>query len=265
MLGIVNVSEYRERKNNKNFIDETNKRYKTFTAISFFKRKDKIYWVCKCDCGFEKIIYSSNLRRGHFLSCSCDPESRNHISKDHEGETHYMWHIKERVSDNKKGVYHRCVCDCGNEKVVEVDNILRAYSKCCGCLGKENIKNYVLNIKKKPYNIAALNELYERYKRNANHRNLDFSLSKECFEVLIKNNCFYCGEVPLTIILLKRKEAINNPYLFNGIDRLDNNKGYIEDNVVTCCKKCNIMKHVLKKDDFINHVGKIYNNLKDKL
>lgn len=28
-------------------------------------------WICKCDCGNEVVVYSSNLRTGHTKSCGC--------------------------------------------------------------------------------------------------------------------------------------------------------------------------------------------------
>ena len=30
-----------------------------------------VYWRCKCDCGNEKVINGSNLRRGLTKSCGC--------------------------------------------------------------------------------------------------------------------------------------------------------------------------------------------------
>lgn len=54
-------------------------------------------------------------------------------------------------------------------------------------------------------------------------------------------NCEYCGT----------KEKL-------GVDRIDNTKGYIKGNCVTCCKWCNMMKKNLSVEDFIKHITKIY-------
>jgi len=35
------------------------------------KGNKKRYWLCRCDCGIEKIVESSNLRNGHSKSCGC--------------------------------------------------------------------------------------------------------------------------------------------------------------------------------------------------
>lgn len=74
---------------------------------------------------------------------------------------------------------------------------------------------------------------YYYTKSSANVRNLDFKLTKEEVKILHKQKCVYCNRNPNQ----------GNKYKFNGIDRLDNNKGYIKINCVTCCRKCNRSKN----------------------
>lgn len=52
----------------------------------------------------------------------------------------------------------------------------------------------------------------------------------------------------------KRIELSGKRY---GIDRLDNNKGYSPNNVVTCCFQCNRAKNNKDAKDFINWAIKI--------
>lgn len=47
----------------------------------------------------------------------------------------------------------------------------------------------------------------------------------------------------------------------SGIDRVDNNKGYVEGNCVSCCFYCNSYKSDRLVKDFKNHVLKLYNKL----
>lgn len=35
------------------------------------KIKNRIYWLCKCDCGKNKVILGLNLRKGYTTSCGC--------------------------------------------------------------------------------------------------------------------------------------------------------------------------------------------------
>ena len=74
---------------------------------------------------------------------------------------------------------------------------------------------------------------YRRYITSAKNRKLEFDISFNEFENIVKQSCHYCG-----------KEGY-------GIDRVDSGKGYIKNNSVPCCSVCNIMKNDSTKDDFI--------------
>lgn len=89
------------------------------------------------------------------------------------------------------------------------------------------------------------------YRRNARYRNVLFELTLTQFYYLTKEKCFYCGNPPFNLI---RK------YIHNGIDRVDNNKGYIIGNAVPCCKRCNVAKGSMTVEEFRNHIEFIYNN-----
>lgn len=53
-------------------IDLTGKKFGKLTVISRVKNRGRyVYWHCKCDCGNEKEICGSSLKRGHTTSCGC--------------------------------------------------------------------------------------------------------------------------------------------------------------------------------------------------
>lgn len=89
---------------------------------------------------------------------------------------------------------------------------------------------------------------YHEYLKSARKRNYEFSLTKEDCEKFYNTQCYYC----------------NNQINGLGIDRIDNDKGYILNNVVPCCYRCNIMKNNYTKDSFIDHMKQILNNLETK-
>lgn len=105
--------------------------------------------------------------------------------------------------------------------------------------------------------------LYRVYKKSAKIRNLTFDLSFELFNEIITNNCAYCGAaptIPTTQKYMKARQFTSDPDVgFNGIDRVDSNKGYTQENCVPCCIKCNNMKWDYSKQDFLEHIRKIYN------
>lgn len=51
----------------------------------------------------------------------------------------------------------------------------------------------------------------------------------------------------------------NGAYTYNGIDRVDNNKGYTITNSVPCCKDCNFAKRDMTHDEFIAWVTRVFN------
>ena len=91
---------------------------------------------------------------------------------------------------------------------------------------------------------------YLTYKQSAKQRHLEFTLSKDVFEVEIKKDCYLCGK--------KMSEHHKN-----GLDRFDNSVGYTMENIRPCCRDCNYMKFKSSYDDFINKCRKVcdHNNI----
>lgn len=53
-------------------IDLTGKRFGSLTVIKRVEnRGNRLYWLCRCDCGNLREISGSNLRLGHTKSCGC--------------------------------------------------------------------------------------------------------------------------------------------------------------------------------------------------
>lgn len=57
--------------------DLTGQRFGRLVALSCQRRNGprggrvKVFWICKCDCGNETRVESSNLNNGHIKSCGC--------------------------------------------------------------------------------------------------------------------------------------------------------------------------------------------------
>ena len=91
------------------------------------------------------------------------------------------------------------------------------------------------------------------YLGSARRRNVPFELTREEFAGLICLPCFYCGDPPAERMINSYKAFM----VCNGIDRVDNTKGYTRDNCVTACKTCNVAKAALGQQEFINHCKKV--------
>jgi len=90
---------------------------------------------------------------------------------------------------------------------------------------------------------------YSRYKNRALKKQLDFEMTPWDYDNIINKDCYLCG---------KRNDNSHK----NGIDRIDNNKGYLLDNVKPCCGECNYMKKNYELGDIINKFMLIYENHK---
>jgi len=149
---------------------------------------------------------------------------------------------KSNKVDKRHNQYWICKCDCGNIKEVRGHHLGKSINSC-GCLAKL------------PKGESCFNQIYECYKRNAKIANHSFKLTKVEFKKLTQQNCAYCGESPTQV---KKIQRSNGVFIYNGVDRVDNSKGYATKNCVPCCKTCNLMKRTLSYKEFINKIKQIY-------
>lgn len=88
------------------------------------------------------------------------------------------------------------------------------------------------------------------------------TLSEEDVEGIIFERCHYCGELPnhyRTLGSGKWRRVSTVPS--NGVDRRDSSVGYIPDNCLPCCTKCNYMKRDYTYEEFVTHIKQMCVNL----
>lgn len=167
-------------------------------------------------------------------------------------------HIRQLIRDDEKE---------NNIKYCDIDrgcfNKIISGSKCeeCKNIEKEKVSKEINNLrqkhniiidkisnkldKKQEDNTICVAELWRGLQKNAYSRSLLFTLTENDFEKLIIKPCYYCGFVSNTRL--------------NGIDRMNNNKGYILSNCISCCKMCNIIKNMQHPNEFLDKVDIINN------
>jgi hypothetical protein len=164
------------------------------------------------------------------------------------GQCFGTWTVIHRGSSNLGGLVRwHCICDCGVERDIASNSLRKGITSKCGCSGGR--------YRGLPPGEAAFNKLYYRQRSDGRRLGREWALSKEQFRVLTKGNCVYCGKVPSRNF--NGHPTFNGTYLYNGIDRVDNNRGYTIDNCVSCCWECNSMKHTRTPAIFLAHIKAI--------
>lgn len=162
-----------------------------------------------------------------------------------------------------------CKCDCGIIKVVLTNKLRSGKVKSCGCLNIEKRKSRIqkmIQVRKK-YSAQEASAM-KIYKSRYSDGNISF---KE-FLKLSSLNCYYCNNTPngkynesLYDARRSKHAKENGFFIYNGLDRIDQSKPHNINNVVTCCKTCNMCKRTMSHDQFLLFIEKIYLNIKLKM
>lgn len=100
---------------------------------------------------------------------------------------------------------------------------------------------------------TGLGLAYSLAKQSAERRNYAFNISRAQFFRIAQQDCHWCGSPPSN----KLKHSVK----YSGIDRVDNNKPYTMNNVVPCCKRCNVAKNDMTVGQFKKHIKRIHKHL----
>ena len=178
--------------------------------------------------------------------------------------------IQSEYVNNRNGrnvLKWRCLCDCGNTTFQPSYMLTQGHTKHCGCEGKRikklNLLNhvYIPGSRPKPNAESAKNNVFLEYKISARKKGIPFTLSKNYLLSITDKNCFYCNSTPSNI---KKSRYSGEDYIYNGLDRIVPEKGYVPENVVPCCFSCNAAKNTKTQEEFYTHILKIVNHLKLK-
>lgn len=123
----------------RNIKDRTGQRFGRLVAVRLEdpQARGTARWVCRCDCGKEKVVSGSSLQQGGVRSCGClVKDTRVSPIVDRVGQRFGRLVVLRlgvgRVAGG--GVRWVCRCDCGNEKVVNGPAMVAGNVRSCGCL-----------------------------------------------------------------------------------------------------------------------------------
>lgn len=172
--------------------------------------------------------------------------------KDRIGDIYGRLQVVAYVDVHHGNARWLCNCSCGNTHIVTGSNLGSGNVKSCGCLCKETTAK---TGRAQRRDDSAFNSLLSSYRHNAKTRGYVFNVSCEAFKDITSQPCFYCGAEPERVFRNARRTST---YLYNGLDRVDNSKGYVLGNLVSCCAVCNQGKHTQTQDEFQAWIERVY-------
>lgn len=125
-------------------VDLTGQRFGRWTVLEERHVADRraLHWLCRCDCGTERLVHGGNLRSGISKSCGCLNRERaramgNKNAIDIAGERFGRLVALSVDHPGAGGRYWLCRCDCGKSTVVLCADLRSGGTKSCGCLAFE--------------------------------------------------------------------------------------------------------------------------------
>ena len=174
---------------------------------------------------------------------------------DETGKLHGRWLVigPAPKPSHLRGAYWLCECQCPlkTRKVMRGGTLRGGLSLSCGCFRQEKASQ-IRNVDT-PYSF-----LFYKYRLAASTRGIAFDITVDDIKRTVIQNCIYCGAKPSNTskFLLRRHN-----FYYNGLDRVDNNKGYGPDNIVPCCCKCNLAKRQMSYSEFREWIMAVYQHV----
>lgn len=116
-------------------IDLTGMRFSRWQVLSYAKTsKGNAHWLCRCDCGEERLVNGLSLRDGRSTSCGCrrDGLLRSKLVGIRFGFLVVVADAGSKKTSAGNRSHWLCRCDCGKEKIVLGSTLLYGKTKSCG-------------------------------------------------------------------------------------------------------------------------------------
>lgn len=106
--------------------------------------------------------------------------------------------------------------------------------------------------------ISCLKRAYSLAKAGAKRRDLEFTLTLARHSKLIMGECTYCGAKASSELNYRRLRMPKN-----GVDRIDNSKGYTTENCVSCCTFCNTLRASIGWDTWAGLINDVVHHRRE--
>ena len=153
---------------------------------------------------------------------------------DLEGKRFGKLVVIRRMADRKTGeTQWECQCDCGKKTIKPQSRLKRKLTRSCGCFSNEFRRT---KQRLRPYESLYNSMLYSTIK----YMGRTCDITYEDFVTFTKTKeCHYCGKSVGWMEYYQHGKKSCSGY---NLDRIDNEKGYSNENCVVCCWTCNSVK-----------------------
>lgn len=119
--------------------DLMGKKFGLLTVVQRVSNKGKqVRYLCKCDCGNEKIFYSTNLKRGLSTSCGCyrAEKAKELLFQDLTGQRFGKLTVlcMDHYENKNNNYFWKCICECGTETITTSAHLKSGHTSSCGCI-----------------------------------------------------------------------------------------------------------------------------------
>lgn len=101
--------------------------------------RSRTRWVCRCDCGQERMVDATHLRSGRSVSCGCLTREATSaaLRLDLAGQRFGRLTAIEHGPNDGVRVQWVCRCGCGQEVLVSTNSLRTGNTRSCGCLRRD--------------------------------------------------------------------------------------------------------------------------------
>jgi hypothetical protein len=173
------------------------------------------YWLCQCVCGAKREVCPRSLVRGRSTCCGpkCPAKPRK-TDVVVPGAKLEKWTVLSYEGQNGPQPLWKCRCECGNERVVQIHNVLSGTSESCGECGPHR---HGEGMKTPEY--ISWQSMHGRCRRRTHH----------AWDRYTSKNIKICQRWFLYVQFLE--DMGRRPSKDHTLDRIKNDKGY-------SCGKC---------------------------
>ncbi len=149
-------------------------------------------WLCRCDCGSQKIVSDSHLKSGHTKSCGCISRRRPIAPGMRVGQLVLIAEAPRREGCR----FWLCRCDCGRECQVSETHLKTGHTKSCGCFQRKTAQEKAFDLFGRRFDrLEVVGKEPERFDGVAKWR-CRCDCGQECYaeaEYLLRGKTKSCG------------------------------------------------------------------------